>query len=43
MNKLTECDDQGNWCLKEVPWKNLYVGKTITREIQENYMARFGN
>lgn len=35
MNKLTECDDQGNWCLKGVPWKDLYVGKTITREIQE--------
>lgn len=32
---LTECDNQGNWCLKGVPWKNLYVGKTITREIQE--------
>lgn len=35
MSKLTECDDQGNWCLKEVPWKDLYVGKTITKEIQE--------
>lgn len=35
MSKLTECDDQGNWCLKGVPWKDLYVGETITREIQE--------
>lgn len=35
MNKLTECDDQGNWSVKGVQWKDLYVGKTITREIQE--------
>ena len=35
METLTECDDQGNWCLKGVQWKDLYVGETITREIQE--------
>lgn len=35
MGKLTECDDQGNWSLKGVKWKDLYVGMPITREVQE--------
>lgn len=35
MGKLTEYDDQGNWSLKGVKWKDLYVGMPITREVQE--------
>lgn len=35
MSKLTECDKQGNWCLKGVAWEDLHTGKTITYEIQE--------
>ena len=34
-NRLTEKDGQGNWCLKGVPWKNLYVGERITEEVNE--------
>ena len=40
MGKLTECDDQGNWSLKGVKWKDLYVGMPITREIQEKLNGR---
>lgn len=35
MYKLTQKDDQGNWCLKGVPWENLNVGKIITKEVSE--------
>lgn len=35
MEKLTQKDDQGNWCLKGVPWKDLYPGSVITRELYE--------
>lgn len=35
MNRLTQKDDQGNWCLKGVPWKDLYEGSKITKEIWE--------
>lgn len=35
MSKLTEKDDQGNWSLKGVAWKELYVGQVITRELHE--------
>lgn len=32
---LIECDDLGNWGVKGLPWKELYVGQTITREIHD--------
>ena len=35
MKRLTEHDGQGNWSLKGVAWKALYVGQVITKEIQE--------
>lgn len=30
MARLTEQDEQGNWCLKGLPWKDTYVGQIIT-------------
>ena len=35
MSNLTETDDLGNWNVKGLPWKNLYVGQIITREVYE--------
>lgn len=35
MNRLTEHDDQGNWCLKGVAWSQLKIGQVITKEIWE--------
>ena len=35
MNRLTEHDDQGNWCLKGVAWNMLHIGQVITKEIWE--------
>lgn len=35
MNRLTEKDEQGNWCLKGVAWENLHEGSVITKEIRE--------
>ena len=35
MNRLTEHDDQGNWCLKGIAWNMLHVGQVITKEIWE--------
>ena len=31
--RLTEKDEQGNWCLKGVPWKCLYLGEVITATV----------
>ena len=28
--RLTEQDEQENWCVKGLPWKNTYVGQVIT-------------
>lgn len=35
MYRLTQKDDQGNWCLKGLPWEQLYVGQVITQEVSE--------
>ena len=35
MGRLTEKDKQGNWRLKGLPWKNLYVGAVITEESRQ--------
>lgn len=33
MRRLTEKDDNGNWRLKGLPWKDLYTGTVITKDI----------
>ena len=35
MKRLTQWDDQGNWCLKGVRWEQLHVGSAITKEVEE--------
>lgn len=35
MNRLTEKDLQGNWCLKGVSWESLHAGQMITKELQQ--------
>lgn len=35
MYRLTQKDDQGNWCLKGLPWVQLHVGQVITTEVSE--------
>ena len=35
MGRLIEQDEQGNWCLKGLPWKDTYVGQIITKNTQE--------
>lgn len=35
MQRLTEKDDLGNWCLKGVRWEQMHVGQVITKEVGE--------
>lgn len=35
MQRLTEKDDLGNWCLKGVRWEQLRTGQVITTEVGE--------
>lgn len=35
MNRLTEKDEQGNWCLKGVAWEQLHEGQVITKPLRE--------
>ena len=35
MERLTQRDDQGNWCLKGVKWDQLRAGSTITKDVAE--------
>ncbi len=35
MSRLTENDEQGNWCLKGVAWDDLHVGSTLTKETSD--------
>ena len=35
MQRLTEKDDLGNWCLKGVRWEQLRAGQVITKEVGE--------
>lgn len=35
MGRLTEQDEQGNWCVKGLPWKDTYVGQIITENTSE--------
>ena len=35
MQRLTEKDAQGNWCLKGVRWEQLRAGQVLTRDVAE--------
>lgn len=35
MQRLTQRDPQGNWCLKGVPWEALRVGVPMTEEVRQ--------
>jgi len=35
MKRLTQKDEQGNWCLKGVSWEQLHEGQVITKELRE--------
>lgn len=35
MQRLTEEDDLGNWCLKGVRWEQLRAGQVITKDVSE--------
>lgn len=35
MGRLTEQDEQGNWCVKGLPWKDTYVGRIITENTNQ--------
>ena len=35
MQRLTEKDDLGNWCLKGVRWEQLRAGQVITKDVSE--------
>ena len=35
MRRLTQKDEQGNWCLKGIRWEQLYAGQVITEEMYE--------
>lgn len=37
--RLTQKDDQGNWCLKGVRWEQLHTGSVITWEVREKLYA----
>lgn len=32
MQRLTEKDDLGNWCLKGVRWEQMHVGQVIPKK-----------
>lgn len=34
-NRLTQRDDQENWCVKGLPWKDTYEGSVVTRNASE--------
>ena len=35
MKRLTECDKQGNWCLKGLPWEDLHEGQPMKKNTWE--------
>lgn len=35
MNRLTQKDEQGNWCLRGLQWDDLREGKVIARKTYE--------
>lgn len=42
MERLTEKDEQGNWCLKGVPWEHLQEGQVITKSLRERLYGALG-
>ena len=43
MQRLTEKDDLGNWCLKGVRWEQLRTGQVITKEEGEKLYGALCN
>lgn len=41
MERLTQRDNLGNWCVKGLPWKDTYVGSLITKNTEEKIHAAF--
>lgn len=35
MSRLTQTDDNGNWSVKGLPWKDTYSGQVITKNTEE--------
>ena len=35
MKRLTQKDEQENWCLKGVSWEQLHEGQVITKSLRE--------
>lgn len=35
MRRLTQQDDQGNWCLKGMRWEQLRAGSIIAKDVAE--------
>lgn len=35
MCRLTQKDEQGNWCVKGLEWEQLHVGQVITQNVWE--------
>ncbi|MFR1058937.1 MAG: hypothetical protein ACLSEY_00130 [Enterocloster sp.] len=35
MKRLTQKDEQGNWCLEGVSWEQLHEGQVITKPLRE--------
>ena len=35
MGRLTEQNEQGNWCVKGLPWKDTDVGQVITKNTDQ--------
>lgn len=35
MGRLTEKDEQGNWCVKGLPWDMLHEGQVISRNVSQ--------
>ncbi len=41
-NRLTEMNDNGNWCLRGVQWQDLYSGSVLTDRISEILYTALG-
>lgn len=41
MQRLTQKDEQGNWCVKGLPWKAIYAGEVITENTEKRTYGAF--
>lgn len=41
-NRLTEMDENGNWCLRDVQWQDLRTGAVLTSRISDILYAALG-